>query len=179
MTTIAVLVGSLHKESINKKVAQTLEHLAPKDVTFKYIDINMPLYDQDLEANFPAEAQAAKDIIEAADAVLFVSPEYNRSVPGVLKNAIDWISRPWGANSFVKKPVGVVGASIGPVGTAVMQSDMHHILAFLETEQFTQPEVYIGNVTGDMFDEDGQMIDERWRKNLEAYITSFSEWAKK
>jgi chromate reductase len=178
MTRIAVIVGSLRKDSINKNLAKNLEQLAPEGVTFDYIDINLPLFNQDLEADYPAEAKAAKDIVEAADGVLFVTPEYNRSTPGVLKNAIDWISRPWGSNSFAGKPVGVVGASIGPVGTAIAQSDMRHILAFLETKQMGQPEVYVANAS-DVFDEAGKLTDERWVKNVQNYIDTFAAWVEK
>src|SRR5215470_13687485 len=100
MTTIAVFVGSLRDGSLNKKLAKNLEELAPKGTTFDYVDLNLPLYNSDDEAAFPAAATTAKKKVEAADAVLIVTPEYNRSIPGVLKNAIDWISRPWGQNSF-------------------------------------------------------------------------------
>lgn len=180
MAKIAVFVGSLRKESINKNVAKTLEKLAPEGTVFTYVDINLPLFNQDVEAaNYPAEAQAGKDIVKASDGVLFVTPEYNRSIPGPLKNAIDWISRPWGTNSFAGKPVGVVGASIGPVGTAVAQSDMRHILAFLETKQMSQPEIYIANTTNDLFDENGILIEERWSKNLKNYIDTFVAWVEK
>jgi len=179
MARIAVFVGSLRKESINKYLAKNLEELAPEGTEFSYVDIDLPLFNQDVEAsNYPASAQAGKDIVEAADGVLFVTPEYNRSIPGPLKNAIDWISRPWGANSFAEKPVGIVGASIGPVGTAIAQSDMRHILAFLETKQLSHPEIYVANAT-DLFDENGHLVDERWRKNLQAYMDTFIPWVEK
>jgi len=179
MTRIAVIVGSLRKESINKYLAKNLEELAPEGTEFTYVDINLPLFNQDVEAsNYPASAQEGKDIVEASDGVLFVTPEYNRSTPGVLKNAVDWISRPWGTNSFAGKPVGVVGASVGPVGTAIAQSDMRHILAFLETKQMGQPEIYVANAT-ELFDENGILTDERWRKNLQGYIDTFVAWVEK
>lgn len=179
MTSIAVFVGSLQEKSINKRLAKTLESLAPEGMTFTYVDITMPLFNQDLEANYPASAQAGKDIVEAADGVLFVSPEYNRSIPGVLKNAIDWVSRPYGANSFAHKPVGIIGASIGPVGTAIMQSDIRHIFAFLDMKSMGQPEIYMANASDDMFDSEGILTDERWRKNLKAYIEAFAKWVDK
>jgi chromate reductase len=179
MTRIAVIVGSLRKESLNKYLAKNLEELAPEGTEFTYVDINLPLFNQDVEAsNYPAEAQAGKDIINASDGVLFVTPEYNRSIPGPLKNAIDWISRPWGTNSFAGKPVGVVGASSSPVGTAVAQSDLHHIFAFLDTKQLSQPEIYMANAT-DLFDENGHLTDERWRKNLQSYVDTFIAWVEK
>ncbi|MDN5274181.1 MAG: NADPH-dependent reductase [Candidatus Saccharibacteria bacterium] len=179
MTTIAVLVGSLQEKSFNKRLAKTLENVAPEGVTFKYVDINMPLYNQDLEANYPESAQAAKDIIGNADGVLILTPEYNRSIPGVLKNAIDWVSRPYGTNSFAGKPTGVVGISPTPVGTAMAQASLRPVLAFLETKQLGQPEVYVALATDDMFDEQGIMTDERWRKNLTAYMETFAEWVRK
>lgn len=175
MTTIAVFVGSLQENSHNKKLAKTLETLAPEGMKFNYIDLNLPLFNQDLEADYPKQAQAVKTAVESADGVLFVTPEYNRSVPGVLKNAIDWASRPYGANSFAGKPAGVVGASIGPVGSAVAQSDIRHTAAFLDMKMLGQPEVYVANAT-DLFNEEGTLIDERWRKNLKNYIERFASW---
>jgi chromate reductase, NAD(P)H dehydrogenase (quinone) len=145
----------------------------PEGVKFVYADLDLPLYNQDLEAEYPVKAQAAKDLVEGADGVLFVTPEYNRSVPGVLKNAIDWVSRPYGYNSFDGKPVGMVGASIGPVGTAIAQSDLRHIVAFLNMKLMGQPEVYVANAMGLQFDDDGLLTDERWLKNLQAYVDAF------
>lgn len=173
---IAVFVGSLQKNSLNKKLAYTMEQVAGERLTFEYADLNLPLFNQDLEENYPAEARRIKNTVEMADGVLFVMPEYNRSVPGVLKNAIDWASRPWGMNSFKGKRVGVVGASIGPVGTAIGQSDMRHIGAFLEMEMLGQPELYIANATHDMFDEKGMLQDERWLKNVTNYVDIFIAW---
>jgi chromate reductase len=175
MTTIAVFVGSLQKESYNRKLAKNLEALAPTGVKFDYVDLNLPLFNQDLEANYPAQAQKMKDIVEAADGVLLVTPEYNRGIPGVLKNAIDWASRPWGTNSFKDKPVGIVGASPTPVGTAIAQSDLRHIMAFLQTKQMGQPEVYMANAH-QYFDENGELTDEHWRENLTKYMAIFTEW---
>ena len=175
---IAVFVGSLQKDSYNKKLAATLESLMPEEVTFDYVDLNLPLFNQDLEGEYPKEAQAAKDIVAAADGVLFVTPEYNRSVPGVLKNTIDWISRPYGQNGFNGKPVGAIGASIGPVGTAVAQSDLRHIALFLNMRPMGQPEVYVANATEDMFDENGMLTDERWLKNLQSYGHAFVDWVR-
>lgn len=174
MTTIAVFVGSLQKSSWNKKLAKNLEALLPEGVTFQYVDINLPLFNQDLEADYPASAQAVKDAVEAADGVLFVTPEYNRSIPGVLKNAIDWVSRPWGTNSFAGKPLGIVGASIGPIGTAVAQSDLRHIAGFLGTKLMGQPELYVGNAAS-QFDEQGVIIDST-KEHLQTYITAFCQW---
>jgi chromate reductase len=178
MTKIAVFVGSLQEKSLNKSLAKNLEELAPEEVEFVYTDISvLPLFNQDLEPNFPAEAQAIKDIVEAADGVLFVTPEYNRSIPGVLKNAIDWTSRPWGHNSFNGKPVGIVGATIGPVGTAVAQSDLRHIGGFLNVKLMGQPELYLASATN-KFDETGKIVDDS-REQLQGYIDAFAAWVDK
>jgi chromate reductase, NAD(P)H dehydrogenase (quinone) len=173
---IAVFVGSLQKDSHNKKLAKTLESLLPEGVEFTYVDINLPLYNQELEAQYPAAAQTAKDIVTGADGVLFVTPEYNRSVPGVLKNAIDWVSRPYGQSAFDGKPVGIIGASIGPVGTALAQSDLRRIALFLNMKVMGQPEIYVANMMDMTYNEDGALPDERWRKNLEAYGEALASW---
>jgi chromate reductase, NAD(P)H dehydrogenase (quinone) len=175
---IAVFVGSLQKDSHNKKLAKTLESLLPEGVEFTYVDINLPLYNQELEAEYPAAAQAAKDIVTGADGVLFVTPEYNRSVPGVLKNAIDWVSRPYGQSAFDGKPVGIIGASIGPVGTALAQADLRRIALFLNMKVMGQPEIYVANMMEATYNEDGTLPDERWRKNLEAYGEALASWVK-
>jgi len=174
MTKIAVFVGSLRAESFNKKLAHALENAAPSGVEFDYVDLNLPLFNQDLEAEYPAEAQKVKDIVEGADGVLFVTPEYNRSIPGVLKNAIDWASRPWGSNSFAGKPVGIVGASGGPVGTAVAQSDLRHICGFLGTKLMGQPELYFAN-SADKFDVDGTVVGES-AEYVKRYIDALAAW---
>jgi len=176
MARVAVFVGSLREKSINRDLAKSLEALAPEGMEFEYADLNVPLYNQDFDGNYPPEATRLKQLVERSDGVLFVTPEYNRSIPGVLKNAIDWVSRPWGANSFGGKPVGTVGASIGPVGTAVAQSDLRNIIAFLDMKLMARPEVYMGNVTKEVFDENGVVTDERWRKNLEEYIGKLATW---
>lgn len=175
MTKIAVFVGSLQQGSLNKKLAQNLERLAPEGVEFTYVDLgSLPLYNQDMEPTFPAAAQAAKDIVAEADGVLFATPEYNRSIPGVLKNAIDWVSRPWGHNSFDGKPVGIVGATIGPVGTAVAQSDLRHIAGYLNTKLMGQPELYLPTASN-KFDDNG-VIEADSEELLKTYITAFAKW---
>lgn len=173
---IAVFVGSLQKDSYNKKLAKTMEQLAPEKMEFNYVDLNLPLFNQDIEAAaYPQDAQALKDIVMSADAVLFVTPEYNRSIPGVLKNAIDWASRPYGQSAFTGKPVGMVGVSSSPVGTAIAQSDLRHIVAFLNMKLMGQPEVYVANAMSLEFSEDGILQDERWRKNLQEYLEAFEK----
>jgi chromate reductase, NAD(P)H dehydrogenase (quinone) len=178
MTKIAVFVGSLQQNSLNKKLAKNLEQLAPEGTEFEYVDISvLPLFNQDLEPDFPKEAQKVKDQVEAADGVLFVTPEYNRSIPGVLKNAIDWGSRPWGYNSFDGKPVGIVGASGGPIGTAVAQSDLRHIGGFLNVKLMGQPELYLTLATG-KFGDDGKIVEDS-RDHLQKYINAFTSWVDK
>lgn len=175
MTKIAVFVGSLQEKSFNKLLAKSIENVAPDGVEFDYIDIgSLPLFNQDLEANFPASATAAKEKVEVADGVLFVTPEYNRSIPGVLKNAIDWTSRPWGHNSFSGKPTGIVGATPSPVGTAVAQADLRHIIAYLGTKLLGQPEIYFANAH-ELFDEQGELIAAS-KEQLTNYVNIFVQW---
>ena len=138
MTTynVGYFVGSLSSTSINRVLSQALIRLAPRDLEFTEIPIgNLPLYSPDFDANYPPEATALKDAIAGVDAVLFVTPEYNRSIPGALKNAIDWASRPWGQNSFDHIPAGVIGASIGAIGTAVAQQSLRAVLSFSRVSQ--------------------------------------------
>jgi chromate reductase len=176
MTKIAVFVGSIREKSSNKALARSLEKLAPAGMEFEYIDIQLPLYNEDIEnAGIPAEVKKVKETVESADGVLFVTPEYNRSVPGVLKNAIDWVSRPYGQTSFANKPVGIVGSSMGPVGTAVAQSDLRHIMLFQNARVLGQPEVYVASAY-EVFDEEGKVLSERWEKNFREYMTAFAAW---
>lgn len=170
MTKIAVFVGSLRKDSINRMLARNLEKLAPEGVEFAYADIDLPLYNQDLESDYPQKATALKQLVESADGVLIVTPEYNRSFPGVLKNAIDWASRPWGSNSFNNKPVGLVGTSAGPLGAAQAQSHLRNVLYFLNTKLLGQPEMYVNSST--TFDENGDVV-EASREYLTRYIETF------
>lgn len=157
MTQIAVLVGSLRKDSWNKKFAQAVEAALPAGTSFVYADIALPLYDTDLEAEFPQAAQAVKDIVEASDGVFIVTPEYNRSIPGVLKNAIDWASRPWGKNSFAGKPTVLAGVSVGAIGTAVAQAELRNVMVYLDTKLAGQPEAYLQAST--VFDESGNISE--------------------
>lgn len=175
MTKIAVIVGSLQAKSFNKLLAKNLETLLPEGAEFNYVEIgNFPLFNQDLEADFPKVVTEAKKIVDDADGVLFVTPEYNRSLPGPLKNAIDWISRPWGHNSFAGKPTGIVGASPSPLGTAVAQSDLRHISGFLNVKLMGQPELYLVNAHT-AFDEQGVVVDSS-KEFLQNYITALVNW---
>lgn len=158
MTKIAVLVGSLSEASINKKLAKNLAELAPEGVEFVFADLHLPLFDYELESAFPTEAQNLKTLIESADGVLFVTPEYNRSFSGVLKNAIDWASRPWGTNSFDGKPAGIIGASVSPLGATQAQQQLRNVAIYLNTKLLGQPELYVDAARA--FNEDGSFTDD-------------------
>jgi chromate reductase len=170
---IGYFVGSLASGSINRVLANALIKLAPEDLEFTEIPIkDLPLYNYDYDADFPPAGRALKESIEASDGILFVSPEYNRSIPGALKNAIDWGSRPWGSNSFARKPTGIIGASPGSIGTAVMQSSMRSVLSFLDAPQLNAPEVYI-HYKPDVFGADGEVRDEGTAKFLRHYMDEY------
>lgn len=174
MTKIAILVGSLRSESVNKKLAKAIEELAPTEVEFINLDISeVPLFSEDLEDNVPASVQKLKADIEAADGVLFVTPEYNRGIPGVMKNAIDWASRPYGSNSFEHKPVGLVGASMSLWGTVAAQQHLKSILVYLNTHVMGSPEVYSG-VFNPLFDETGELQGD-WKERLTKYGSLLNE----
>jgi chromate reductase, NAD(P)H dehydrogenase (quinone) len=171
---IGYFVGSLAAGSINRVLANALIKLAPEDLEFTEIPIkDLPLYNYDYDADFPPAGRALKEAIEASDGILFVSPEYNRSIPGPLKNAIDWGSRPWGSNSFARKPTGIIGASPGSIGTAVMQSSMRSVLSFLDAPQLNAPEVYI-HYNPAVFGEDGEVKDESTAKFLGHYMNEYA-----
>lgn len=178
-TKIAVFVGSLRKDSINKKLAKAVERLMPADYEFDYVRIdNLPLYNQDFDSDYPTEAKRLKQQIEAADGLLFVTPEYNRGVPGVLKNAIDIASRPWGTNSFAAKPAAVIGASIGPISTAIAQQYLRSSLVFVDAPTLAQPEVFIHFKDG-MFDDDGNIGPDDTRKFLQGFVDKYVAWLTK
>lgn len=177
MTTYKVgyFVGSLSSTSVNRELAKALLRLAPADLEFTEIPIrNLPLYSPDYDASYPPEAAALKDAIRQVDAVLFVTPEYNRSIPGALKNAIDWASRPWGQNSFDHIPAGVIGASIGQIGTAVAQQSLRAVLSFCNARQMTAPEAYI-QYTPQIFPGDGAVADESTKAFLTNYMAEFRD----
>jgi chromate reductase len=175
---VAVFVGSLRKDSYNRRLAHAVEKLAPAELEFQHIRIdNLPLYTQDFDDNYPAVAQQLKQDIEAADALLFVTPEYNRSVPGVLKNAIDIASRPWGTNSFAGKPGAVIGASIGAVGTAVAQQHLRNSLAYLDVPLLGQPEVFI-HFTDELISPDGTINRADTQQFLQGFVDKYVAWVK-
>ena len=172
---VGYFVGSLSSTSINRELSQVLINLAPADLEFTEIPIgNLPLYSPDFDADYPPEATALKDAITASDAVLFVTPEYNRSIPGALKNAIDWASRPWGQGSFDHIPAGVIGASIGQIGTAVAQQSLRAVLSFCNARQMTSPEAYI-YYSPEKFTPDGEVTDESTEAFLRAFLAEFRD----
>jgi len=175
MTTynVGYFVGSLAKASINRKLARALARLAPKELQLQEILFSeLPLYSYDYDADFPPVARALKDAIAGVDAVLFVTPEYNRSIPGALKNAIDWASRPYGKNSFTRKPSAVIGTSPGKIGTAIGQQHLRSILGFCNSPQMNSVEAYIQFTPGLITDE-GEVTDESTARFLRNYMTEF------
>ncbi|MFD1212639.1 NADPH-dependent FMN reductase [Arthrobacter sp. GCM10027362] len=176
---IGYFVGSLASGSINRTLSTALIKLAPDTLEFAEIPIrDLPLYSQDYDADYPPAGRALKEAIEASDGILFISPEYNRSIPGALKNAIDWGSRPWGTNSFARKPTGIIGASPGNIGTAVMQSSMRSVLSFLDAPQLNSPEAYI-KFDPQVFGNDGEVRDESTEKFLRHYMEEYAAFVQR
>ncbi|SHH83346.1 NADPH-dependent FMN reductase [Pollutimonas bauzanensis] len=175
---IAVIVGSLRKESFNRKLANALARLGPQDFSFKQLEIgDLPPYNQDDDANQAAPVQRLKSEISASQGLLFVTPEYNRSIPGVLKNAIDNASRPYGQSAWAGKPAGVIGASIGAVGTALAQQHLRNILAYLDVPTLGQPEAFI-HVKEGLFDDSGD-IGAGSKEFLQGWMDRYVAWVKK
>lgn len=173
---IGIIVGSLAKASINRKLAEALKGLAPEGVEFNEISIgDLPLYSYDYDANYPDAGKLLKASVEASDGILIVTPEYNRSIPGGLKNALDWASRPWGTNSFNGKPVAVIGTSPGAIGTALAQAALRPVLGFLNVAQMNQPEGYI-QFKPDLLDEQGKITNPETEKFLRAWVEGFVEF---
>ncbi len=173
---VGYLVGSLAKGSINRKLALALVHAAPPGLALTEIPIrDLPLYSYDFDADFPAPAKAFKEALAASDALLFVTPEYNRGIPGGLKNAIDWGSRPKKENSFAHKPSAVIGASPGRIGTAVAQRELHSVLGAVASPQMVSPEAYI-HFTPDLIDGEGKVADASTRAFLEKFMAAFQKY---
>jgi chromate reductase len=171
--TVGYFVGSLSSTSINRLLARALVNLAPPKLRMTEIAFkDLPLYSADYDANYPAVATAFKDAIAAADAVLFVTPEYNRSIPGGLKNAIDWASRPYGKNAFTRKPSAFIGTSPGKIGTAVAQQHLRSILSFCNSPQMNSIEAYIQFEPG-LITEDAQVTNASTRDFLKNYLVEF------
>ena len=176
-TTIAVLVGSLRRDSFNRRLADALAGMAPADVVFKQLEIgDLPLYNQDDDSDQADAVKRLKSDITAADGVLFVTPEYNRSIPGVLKNAIDHASRPYGKSAFAGKPAGIIGVSVGAVGTALAQQHLRNVLAYLDMPTLGQPEAFIQAKDG-LFDSDGA-IGADSRAFVQAWLDAFLGWVR-
>ncbi len=178
--TVGYIVGSLAKGSINRKLARALTKLAPEGLEMKEISFaDLPHYSYDYDADYPPVAKAFKAEIAAVDAILFVTPEYNRSIPGSLKNAIDWASRPSGTNAFARKPSAVIGTSPGKIGTAVGQQHLRIILGYLNSPQMNSPEAYIQYEKGMISDDHDVTIAstkdflENYMKTLHAFVTRF------
>jgi len=176
---IGVVVGSLRRESINRKLANALTTLGPSDFSFRQLRIDdLPAYNQDDDEHQHENVQRLKREIRASQGILFVTPEYNRSMPGVLKNAIDHASRPYGQNAWAGKPAGVIGASIGAISTAVAQQHLRNSLAYLDMPTLGQPEAFI-QVKDGYFDATGGVAEERSRKFLQGWMDKYVAWVKK
>lgn len=170
---VGVFIGSLAKNSINRKLALAVTRLAPDSLQLSEIPIkDLPLYSYDYDADYPPVAREFKQAIANVDALLFVTPEYNRSIPGVLKNAIDWGSRPWGKNSFAHKPSAVIGASVGAIGTAVGQQHLRSILSYVNSPELAQPEVYI-HFTPGLINDAGEITAESTADFLRNWLRAF------
>ena len=174
---IAVVVGSLRQDSFNKQLATALARLAPVDFTLKQVPIGeLPLYNQDDDAHQAASVLQLKSDIKAAHGLLFVTPEYNRSIPGVLKNALDHGSRPYGDNAWSGKPAGVMGVSVGAIGTALAQQHLRNILAYLNVPTLGQPEAFIHAKDG-LFSPDGG-IGEGSKQFLQGWMDQYVAWVR-
>ena len=172
---VGYFVGSLSSTSINRTLSKALIRLAPEDLQFSEIRIDkLALYSPDYDQDYPPEAVALKDAIAKSDAILFVSPEYNRSIPGALKNAIDWASRPWGRNAFDHIPAAVIGASIGQIGTAVAQQSLRAVLSFCNARQMTAPEAYI-QFSADVFTDEGEVANDATATFLAGFMNEFRD----
>jgi chromate reductase, NAD(P)H dehydrogenase (quinone) len=173
---VAVLIGSLRKESFNRKMANALIAIAPAPLKLGIVEIGqLPLYNQDFDANPPPEVPAFKQRIQAADAVLFVTPEYNRSVPGLLKNAIDVGSRPYGKSAWSGKPVAVISVSPGALGAFGANQALRQSFVFLNMPALQQPEAYIGGAA-QLFNDKGELTNESTREFMGKFLAAFAQW---
>ncbi len=175
---IAVIVGSLRRDSLNRKLANAVAKLAPAEFSFKQVNIgDLPLYNQDDDANQAESVKLLKSDIKTAQGLLFVTAEYNRSIPGVLKNAIDHASRPYGQSAWAGKPAGVLGVSVGALGTALAQQHLRNVLAYLDVATLGQPEAFIQAKDG-FFDAAGNIGPDS-KKFLQSWIDQYVAWVKK
>ena len=176
---VGYLIGSRAAGSINRKLAKALVKLAPTDLVMTEIDYGaLPIYSYDYDADYPPEGRAFKEALAKVDAMLFVTPEYNRSIPGGLKNAIDWGSRPWGQNSFSGKPSAIIGTSPGSIGTAVGQQHLRSILAFCNSPLMNALEAYI-QFTPNLVTDDGDVTTESTAEFLRNYMAEFDTFIKR
>ncbi|ROR21563.1 chromate reductase [Comamonas sp. BIGb0124] len=176
---IAVLIGSLRKDSYNRRLALALAALAPEEFVFEHLDIGqLPLYNQDDDDHQADAVVALKAAVEAADGLLFVTPEYNRSIPGVLKNALDQASRPWGKSSWQGKAAGVIGTSPSGVGTAIAQQHLRGVLVGQQVSVYAGPEVFLQFKDG-LIDDKGHIDNEGTRKFLQGWVDGYVAWIKK
>ena len=176
---IAVVVGSLRKDSYNRQLAQAITQLAPADFGFVFVEIgDLPLYNQDDDANQADSVKRMKAEIAASQGVIFVTPEYNRSIPGVLKNALDHGSRPYGQNVWAGKPAGVIGASMGAIGTAMAQQHLRNIVAYLDMPTLNAPETYL-KFDDQTVDTHHQFSNEGTRKFVQSWVDAYVAWVKK
>ncbi len=176
--TILGIAGSLRRASYNRAVLRTAQSLTPQDATLEIFDIDgIPGFSEDDESNPPRKVVELKTTVRAADAILFVTPEYNYSIPGVLKNAIDWASRPYGDNAWNAKPVALMGASIGMLGTARAQYHLRQSFIFLNMYPLNNPEVMIANAAS-KFDEQGNFKDEKAKELIGVLLTKLVEWTR-
>jgi chromate reductase len=177
--SVVVLVGSLRKESFSLKIANALAKLAPDTLKLNVVTLHdISFFNQDLEANPPADWLAFRDKLQKSNGVLFITPEYNRSIPGVLKNAIDVGSRPYGKSSFLGKPIGIISNSPGPLGGVSAAKHLQNILPGISGPILGQPEIYLNGV-GDAFDEKGHLIKESLQKVLQQYIDAFAAFVER
>jgi chromate reductase len=175
---IAVVVGSLRRDSLNRRLANAVLKLAPPEFSFEQVQIgDLPLYNQDDDANQSGPVKRLKAEISGSRGLLFVTAEYNRSIPGVLKNAIDHASRPYGRNSWAGKPAGVLGISLGAIGTAVAQQHLRNVLAYLDVPTLGQPEAFIQAKEG-LFDDAGN-TGAGSKTFFQGWMDRYVEWVKK
>src|SRR4030088_732624 len=176
---VVVIVGSLRKESFTRKIAHALAKLAPETLKLNLITLHdISFFNQDLEATPPADWLAFREKLQKSDGILFVTPEYNRSIPGVLKNAIDVGSRPYGKSSFLGKPTGIVSNSPGPLGGVSAATHLHNILPGISGPILGQPETYLNGV-GDAFNDKGELVKEALQKVLQQYLEAFAAFVEK
>jgi chromate reductase len=176
---LVAISGSLRKGSYNTELIRAFKKRAPEGVTVEIIDIGeLPLYNQDMEANLPQLVTELKNKVKAADGVIISTPEYNRTVPGTLKNAVDWLSRPYGGSAWNLKPVFIASASGGAIGGALAAANLRQAFAFLNAYVLGQPEFYLGNANT-KFDEQGNLIDEETQKRIDQALASFTAFIDK